>query len=156
MLQAAVILGLLFALYKGATMVTDAYQMRASLVKVGHFSFAGGKLSFQLIIEFFNPGTTVFSVEYIYGDVYITDGQSDPVFLTTVKQFYKSPVRIVPNQTVKLPITVSLSAFDLLSAAADIFKQLATGNTAGKKILFDGFIRVNGKTIPYKDTYSWS
>lgn len=105
----------------------------------------GGALSFILPVIIQNPTQTAIRLKGVDFDVNSSGKYLGNALLT-------QSVSLAANQTTSLPVRVTLSYFDLLSAAGSILNILKGGKA---NLELDGTIFAEGFQLPYKTNFDF-
>ncbi|GAB3970820.1 hypothetical protein GCM10028806_19530 [Spirosoma terrae] len=135
---------LLIALYI-LNKVSTARQLEFSVGLPRQFSLQGGAVTFELPLIAQNVSSGSVNIKSADFDV-----MSAGKFLG--KALITSPVTINPNGTTTLPVKVTVSYFDLLTAAGSIVNIFKSGKV---NLTLDGLVYAEGFQIPVKQSFDF-
>lgn len=136
---AVVLIILLYAVNK----VNTAKQLEFTVGIPKNFSLKGGNISFDLPIKAHNVSSGSVRIKSLDFDV-LSAGK----FLG--KAIMSQPTTVVPNGDTVLPVNVSVSYFDLLTAASSIISWFKGGKV---NLTLDGLVYAEGFQVPVKQSF---
>ncbi|GAB3282377.1 hypothetical protein GCM10027347_58640 [Larkinella harenae] len=136
---AIVVILILFIMNK----VNTAKQLEFTIGVPKNFSLKGGNISFDLPIKARNVSSGSVRIKSLDFDV-LSAGK----FLG--KAIMGTATTVTPNGDTILPVSVSISYFDLLTAAGSIFNWFKAGKV---NLSLDGLVYAEGFQVPVRQSF---